>query len=132
MSYRHDDGGRAAYFRGSAGDCVTRAIAIAAELDYRAVYDELHVRAKDLGLKKPSPRSGTNPKAYLPYLEALGFRWVPLVKVGMTGPKPRYTDAPQQGRIILRMGKHLSALIDGAIHDTWDSRHRAVYGYWTR
>lgn len=38
-----DDGGRAmAGFIGYAGDCVTRAIAIATGLPYRQVYDDLN------------------------------------------------------------------------------------------
>ena len=42
VAFQHDDGGRkAAGYKGSAGDCVTRAIAIAAELPYREVYDAL-------------------------------------------------------------------------------------------
>ena len=42
-----NDGGRAeAGFRGDTGDCVVRAIAIGAHMDYRTVYDELGARQR--------------------------------------------------------------------------------------
>jgi hypothetical protein len=42
MSFLYDDGGRAAAgFRGKAGDCVTRAIAIAMRQPYREIYDAM-------------------------------------------------------------------------------------------
>lgn len=36
-----NDGGRSHYFKGRAGDCATRAMSIALELDYKLCYDEL-------------------------------------------------------------------------------------------
>ena len=42
MKYNYNDGGRSQYFKGDAGDCVVRAIAIASSLDYKKVYDDLH------------------------------------------------------------------------------------------
>ena len=45
--YIYDDGGRAAAgFKGTTGDCVTRAIAIATGKPYREVYDALNELAK--------------------------------------------------------------------------------------
>jgi hypothetical protein len=45
MNYVYDDGGRAqAGYKGQAGDCTVRAIAIATELPYQEVYDELSQR----------------------------------------------------------------------------------------
>ena len=47
MRFQYDDGGRAAAgFRGDAGDCVTRAIAIATHQDYLSVYHSLNALAK--------------------------------------------------------------------------------------
>jgi hypothetical protein len=47
MDFTYDDGGRAAAgFKGSTGDCVTRAIAIATGKPYREVYDALNQVAK--------------------------------------------------------------------------------------
>jgi hypothetical protein len=39
-----------------------------------------------------------------------------------------------QGRVIVKVSKHYTALIDGVIHDTHDPSRggtRCVYGYWT-
>ena len=42
MEFNFNDGGRAeAGYKATTGDCVTRAVAIAAELPYKEVYDRL-------------------------------------------------------------------------------------------
>jgi hypothetical protein len=41
QKFVENDGGRSLYFKGEAGDCVTRSIAIASGLDYKFVYDSL-------------------------------------------------------------------------------------------
>ena len=47
MEYKFNDGGRKdAGFKGRAGDCVTRAIAIASGLPYKKVYNDLTDLAK--------------------------------------------------------------------------------------
>ena len=40
-NFKYDDGGRSKYFKGRAGDCAARAMAIALGIDYKAAYDEL-------------------------------------------------------------------------------------------
>ena len=35
-TFNYNDGGRDKYFKGTTGDCVTRAIAIACDLDYKS------------------------------------------------------------------------------------------------
>jgi hypothetical protein len=90
MSYVYDDGGRrAAGFKGEAGDCVTRAIAIATEKPYREVYDALwsanseyastrHGRvAKKLKQRGNTPRSGVFKKVFGSYLKSLGWTFTP-------------------------------------------------------
>ena len=82
------NGGRAAAgFRGAAGDCVTRAIAIATGLPYRQVYEEVGERNRAFALvvkrraplayfkhwRRTSARDGSHKKAYAPYLAALGL-----------------------------------------------------------
>ena len=46
MEFNYNDGGRIKYFKGKTGDCVTRAIAIANDMDYKEVYDLINVYAK--------------------------------------------------------------------------------------
>jgi hypothetical protein len=124
----YDDGGRQrAGYKGIAGDCVVRAIAIITEKGYREVYDDL----KDMQNK--TPRSGVQKSIYKKYLRLLGFTWTPTMHIG-SGCKVhlKETELPT-GRVLVSLSKHLTAVIDGIIHDTYDpSREgvRCVYGYW--
>lgn len=148
-SFVLDDGGRAAAgYRGSAGDCVTRAIAIASGLDYRDVYDRLHDAARSpehlaklerqygrTGRRHASPRNGVRPEVYRPLLDALGFTWTPTMRIGQGCRVHLRADELPSGVLIVRVTRHLSAVIDGVIHDTHDPSRggtRCVYGYWTR
>ena len=47
MRWVYHDGGRSQYFKGTTGDCVTRAIAIATGIDYRKVYDLVNSYSKN-------------------------------------------------------------------------------------
>lgn len=130
-----DDGGRAAAgFRGEAGDCVVRAIAIATGSDYAWVYAELAARQKALG-KPNSARNGVSKKAYRPFLEdELGWTWTPTMRIGSGTTVHLDADELPEGRIIVRLTRHLAAVVDGVIHDTHDPSRggtRCVYGYWT-
>jgi len=129
------DGGRSeAGFQGSAGDCVTRAIAIAAQLPYAKVYRDLSELNKARGGKK-SARDGLPKKVYQPYIESLGFRWVTTMRIGEGVKVHVRRDELPEGRLILRLSRHLAACIDGTVHDTHDPSRggtRAVYGYWIK
>lgn len=133
-----DDGGRAdAGFKGTADDCVTRAIAIATGIPYRDVYDALHARIKTSKLKKHrtrSPRQPVRKQVFKTFLTDLGYVFKPLMGIG-TGCKVHLKagEIPTKGRLIVSCSKHLVAVLDGVIHDTYDpSREgtRCVYGYW--
>lgn len=131
------DGGReAAGFRGRAGDCVTRAIAIAAERPYREVYDELHAaikaqrRVKD---RKGSPRDGVPNRVIRRYLESMGWTWTPTMSIGAGTTVHLRADELPPGRLIVKLSGHVCAVLDGVVHDTHDPRRdgtRCVYGYW--
>jgi hypothetical protein len=83
MEFVYNDGGRAAAgFKGSTGDCVTRAIAIATGKPYAEVYDALNELAKleRKGKRKrgvSNARTGVYKGTKRKYLESLGWRWVP-------------------------------------------------------
>lgn len=134
-TWTYDDGGRAAAgFRGIAGDCVTRAVAIAAELPYREVYDALASRQEALGRAR-SAREGVGRAAYEPYLLGLGFVWVPTMAIGAGCRVHLRADELPAGRIVARLSRHLCAVVDGVVRDLYDpSREgtRCVYGYFRR
>lgn len=128
------DGGRAdAGFRGDAGDCVTRAIAIATMSDYAWVYAELSAGMERLG-KPRSARNGIDKKVYRPFIEVEhGWTWTPTMKIGSGCTVHLRADELPEGRLIVRLSGHLCAMVDGTVYDTHDPRRdgtRCVYGYW--
>lgn len=135
----HDGGRAAAGFKGMArGDCVTRAICIAAAKPYREVYDALNELAQlerpRKGQKRSTSTNGVHRVTYERYLLSLGFQWVPTMKIG-SGCKVhlRSDELPAQGRLVLSLSRHLAAWVDGVLYDTGDcSRQgtRCVYGYY--
>ena len=141
MDFVRDDGGRAtAGFKGdAAGDCVTRAIAIATGLPYSEVYDQINKLAK---LERPrakgkrsSSRTGVFRKTYDRLLEQLGWNWTPTMAIGQGCKVHLRTEELPPGRLIVKVSRHLVAVIDGVIHDLERPDRggtRCVYGYWTK
>lgn len=141
-----NDGGRIdAGYKGVTGDCVVRAIAIAVELPYQEVYDTLYDRAKyirdngrcqiarDYRDRGCSPRTGVHRKVYDEYLKSMGWKWKPTMQIGSGCKVHLRSDELPSGRIITRLSRHVCAVIDGVIQDTYDpSRNgtRCVYGYY--
>jgi hypothetical protein len=132
-------GSKQAGFKGSTGDCVVRAIAIALELPYREVYDAINAAAKSekprTSGKRSNSRTGVFKQTYRKWLEDRGWKFIATMGVG-TGCKVHLrSDELPKGRLIVKVSRHLSAVIDGVIHDTHDpSRNgkRCVYGYYIK
>ncbi len=133
MEHVYDDGGRSNYFKGEAGDCVVRAIAIATESDYKQVYDAIFAMAKSKGLG--SPRNGVDNRVSKAYMTKIGWKWHPTMKIGSGCRVHMREDELPSGRIICSLSKHMAAVIDGVLHDTYDCTRegtRCVYGYWSK
>lgn len=139
LVFQYNDGGRAAAgFRGSTGDCVTRAIAIATGTPYRAVYDALNELAKTERQTKrmrrgSSARTGVYRKTYERYLRSLGWTWTPTMHIGQGCTVHLRADELPLGPLIVALSRHMTAVIDGVIHDTHDPSRdgtRCVYGYY--
>lgn len=161
-----NDGGRkAAGFKGDTGDCVVRSIAIVTGRPYAEVYDAINALAKSerKGRRKKgisSARNGVYKATYTKYLTSLGWRWTPTMFIG-SGCRVHLTDGElPSGRLIVSLSRHLTAVIDGVIHDTFDPQRepteifsgqlvddgegglknevvvmtgrRCVYGYWKK
>lgn len=128
-----DDGGRSASgYVGVAGDCVVRSIAIASETRYQVVYDALAQRMKDAGHAR-SARNGVHRKIIRAYLAELGWHWTPTMQIGSGCTVHLRADELPAGRLVVSLSKHITAVVDGVVHDTYDpSREgtRCVYGYW--
>lgn len=133
MQWVYDDGGRAdAGYQGKAGDCVVRSIAIAARMDYGEVYGDL-ARGEAAAGRARSARNGVHRKVYEPYLLKLGFTWVPVMGIGTGCTMHLADDELPWGRLVVRCSRHVTAVIDGVLHDTYDCTRegtRCVYGYY--
>ncbi len=143
MNFIYNDGGRAdAGYKGKAGDCVCRAIAIAAELPYQDVYDRLadgnatQRASKRTPKRSRSARNGiyTQRKWFKDYMRELGFVWVPTMCIGQ-GCKVHLHDGelPEDKRLVVNVSRHSTAVVNGVIHDTYNPSRkgtRCVYGYW--
>lgn len=134
MLWVYSDGGRElAGFRGEAGDCATRSIAIAGRLDYRDVYRELADRMAATG-KSRSARNGVSTAVMRAYLADLGWEWTPTMSIGSGCQVHLRGGELPDGRLVVRCSRHFTAVVDSTIYDTHDpSRdgNRCVYGYWT-
>lgn len=134
MQYQYNDGGRnAAGFKGITNDCVVRAIAIAAEMDYAEVYKSINQLAKKNG--ESTARNGVSKKTTKQYMQKIGWRWVATMQIGQGCKVHLKADELPQGRLVVSVSKHLVAVIDGVAHDNHDPRRggtRCVYGYWIK
>ena len=138
MEFIRNDGGRAAAgYRGTCRDCVCRSIAIAAELPYQEVYNDLREVLKYWPAsykRRRSPRNGvcTSTTHFHDYMTHLGFRYVSLKGQGLS----LRDDAPlPSGRLAVSLKGHYTAVVDNVLNDAYDSRRNrdtAIEGYWIR
>lgn len=123
-AYFHDDGGRSQSKRKrQTNDCTVRAIAIAMGRDYDEVYDALAARGR---------RSGRKFKVDV-YLEEIGLKKTTFP--AQAGQRRYHVDDfirdHQNGTYIVKVAKHVFAVIDGVMHDTSMARSsKTVYAAW--
>ena len=143
-----DDGGRAAAgYKGQAGDCVVRSIAIVTSMPYQKVYNDLFKAneefrntsrtklARSLKQKNDSPRSGTHRVVLKKYLAQLGFQWTPTMFVGQGCKVHLKKEELPSGILLVSCSKHITVVKNGVLHDTHDCTRngtRCVYGYWSK
>jgi hypothetical protein len=116
----YDDGGRkAADFKSKAkGDCVIRAIAIAIGEPYAKIHNDLTAlinskrfdrfyRRQKAGQRDPA-HHGVPRLVYEPYLQTLGWDWVPTMWMGSGCKVHLVAKELPSGRIIARLSRHIS------------------------
>ena len=131
IEYTYDDGGRSdAGFKGDTGDCTVRAIAILTRTPYPDVYRRMAACMKRAGFAasgnayRQRPRRGLKPAISARALQDLvkasyGLRRVTLDR----GPRPTYSHAwTLHGDCLIGTAKHISAIVDGHLRDTFDGR----------
>ena len=149
MEWVFDDGGRKdAGYKGFTGDCACRACAIVTGRPYKEVYDLINELAKSerKGKRKTSvssARTGVYSGTMKKVMAHYGFKWVPTMHIGSGCTVHLNADELPSGKIVCLVSKHYVSVIDGVIHDTYDSSiairfhndaslaetDRCVYGY---
>lgn len=141
MDFVFHDGGRAAAgYKGKTGDCVTRSIAIVTGKPYQEVYEGLNQLAQTerTGRRKKrrsNSRTGVYRKTYQRYIESLGWRWTSAMSIGSGCRVHLKAKELPRGRLLVKVSKHLTAVIDGVLYDTHNCSRggtRCVYGYFSR
>ena len=119
IGYQYHDGGRSeAGYRGEANDCVARALSIMTGESYQQVYLEL-ARANKASGKARSARNPIRNEVWQPVYESYGLRKVKLPP----GKRPTYSEAYERhGDCIVKTTKHVAAIVDGHLRDTFDGR----------
>lgn len=138
IEWKYNDGGRRdAGFKGSTGDCVVRAIAIATPMTYLEAYELINIEAsreRPRGKRKrSSARTGVNRRTIHRMLTSMGFEWTPTMGIG-TGCRVhlRANELPS-GVLIVSLSRHVCAVLNRVVYDTHDPSRagsRCVYGYW--
>lgn len=122
MNYIYNDGGRASTGNHTeTNDCVARALSVVIGPNSYGLARIMVEPLKDAeGVNIYDP-------AFMQLLDGLGFAYVPL-PVG----KSRLCDLPQDGAFIAHTNNHVSAVVDGVVNDTFDTRVEMLKGYWLR
>jgi type I restriction enzyme R subunit len=83
--------------------------------------------------RKSHARTGVRTETVRRYMKSIGWLWVPTMHIGQ-GCKVHLREGElPMGRLVVKVSRHVVAVIDGVIHDTHDcSREgtRCVYGYY--
>ncbi len=141
MKFIYHDGGRTkAGFKDEVRDCVTRSIAIATGIPYIEVYRVLnelarHERTGKSKKSTSSARDGVFRITYQKFLEEIGWQWTPTMHIGQGCKVHLRAEELPDGALVVKVTKHLTAVIDGVVYDTHDpSRNgtRCVYGYFKK
>jgi hypothetical protein len=155
MWYQYDDGGRGATSsKENASERAVRAIAIATGKLYQEVYDAITALAapKRNAIQvspQSSARGGINSATIRKYLESLGWTWKQTMLDDQGCTVHLVANDLPAGRLIVRLSKHLVAVIDGVVHDVYVHQRKhvscrkegelqvassghCVYGYWMK
>lgn len=141
MKFQYNDGGRSdAGFKGTTGDCVCRAIAIATEKPYREIYDLINEFSKSerMGKRKKgksNARTGVYKRTIKKVMDHLGWKWTPTMGIGTGCTVHLKENELPKGRLVCSLSKHCTAVIDGVLNDTYDCSRdgtRCVYGYFIK
>lgn len=139
-NFQYNDGGRSkAGYKGTAGDCVCRAICIVTGKPYQEVYDALangnatqrqskYHKAKD-GVRTASRGINVRRKWFKEYMESIGFTWTSTMLIGQGCKVHLNSKELPKGRLVVSVSKHYTAVIDGVINDIYNPSERSTTVY---
>lgn len=131
MEFVFNDGGREAAGWKPSNDCTLRAFAIATGMDYRKARSLFLMASpsdEDCG-RGFSRKTLTRVMGLLPH----PWIWTPTMGIGTGCTVHLKADELPSGRLIVSLSRHMAAVINGVLHDTYDCSRdgtRCVYGYW--
>ena len=106
-------------------DCVVRSVSLATDQNYRQTFEDLMALGLEVGAYP------NHDKVWIRYLEDRGFvKNKPPRLNGKLIKLENWSDHPQVA--VVRNSRHLTAIVDGILHDEWDCRYRPVNSYWTK
>lgn len=128
MSYpfQQHDGGRSTSKRPKQKrDCIIRAIVLTTGRPYDEVYDEIAALGRKCG-------RGTAKELWKPYMDGIGTKTSFPPTAGMERMHlDTFIESHPEGRWIVQLAGHLTAVIGGRVYDTFMSRGSAcVYAAW--
>ena len=119
--YKTDNGRICKSFK---NDCVIRSISLATDESYEFIFTELMKMGLGMGAYP------TLDIVWMKYLDMKGFvKNKPPRVNGKMIKLQDWHDAPEVA--VVRNSGHLTAIVDGIVHDDWDCRYRPVNTYWT-
>lgn len=127
--YHYNDGGKITSKRPKQkNDCTVRAIALACEIPYDQAYDVL----KKAGRKSNQGFEFSGFIKKQPCINGKRLQWRPFQAVkGQPRMKPEtFIQQFPKGKFILSIAGHVSVVINGINHDTFEQWGRCVYGVW--
>lgn len=108
------------------GDCVIRALAMAADITWLEAFDNLTAEAR-------KTYNVVNDKAcYRAALLAYGFtkNTAKAVKGKKRMTIEELCKKHSKGRFFVEIANHCTAVVDGVCYDTWNCANKCVYTYW--
>ncbi len=109
-------------------DCVIRAISTATGKSWEDVYKDLVV----IGLKKCDVINAK--PVFQKLLEDYGFTKCkqPRKSDGLKYKVGEVDCLTQSKVVVISMANHLTVVVNGAVKDTWDCRHKTISNYWVK
>ena len=130
--FKKNDGGRSKYFKGYAGDCVTRAIAINMNKDYLETYGIVADYNKGKRKGGRSARNGVTNTGTFNILASLGYKYKKrrmCSKITLTEP---FIADIRHHLVSVTPIKNNDGEYEYCFEDTWDSSTKYVKGYWIK